>query len=104
MERDIMISDKQYLLGLTVFFFPYAIFQVLPSSVCLDLGLINCIAHEQCRSTQTPTFYLAFIYGITVGYCYGGGINPDVNGMMLRYVFRHCTEQSRITKAILVTG
>ncbi|KAF8641172.1 hypothetical protein AX17_000807 [Amanita inopinata Kibby_2008] len=34
LEQDIGITDKQYLIGLTVFFFPYAIFEV-PSNVLL---------------------------------------------------------------------
>lgn len=31
LEQDIHITDKQYLLALTVFFFPYALFEASPS-------------------------------------------------------------------------
>lgn len=30
MEADLHITDKQYLMALTVFFFPYALFEVSP--------------------------------------------------------------------------
>ena len=34
MEADLHMTDKQYLIALTVFFFPYALFE-LPSNVLL---------------------------------------------------------------------
>ena len=38
MQSDLQITDKQYLIALTVFFFPYALFEVsfVSSSIYLD--------------------------------------------------------------------
>ncbi len=43
MTDDIGVTDKQYLIALTVFFFPYSLFEVRRSSardaVRIDMGL-----------------------------------------------------------------
>jgi hypothetical protein len=36
LETDINIKDNQFLIALTVFFFPYALFEVRVGIVCLD--------------------------------------------------------------------
>jgi len=44
MQKDLNITDKQYLMALTVFFFPYALFEVVyllfrPAHVVLIRGI-----------------------------------------------------------------
>lgn len=63
MEEDLHISDKQYLIALTIFFFPYALFEVSIIVVC---GHVRELDNIQVPSNVflkrlRPSVWLSFL-------------------------------------------
>lgn len=70
METDLGITDKQYLIALTAFFFPYALLEV--RGVCAMFARTKPYAAcKQCHSQKRSTLNVAFFDDVRLGNRHG---------------------------------
>ena len=96
MEKDLHISDQQYLIALTLFFFPYALFEVslrykrpwmsfVPNMQ--PAGAVQCIPEE------APPVSMVVVADVLVGNHDGKPLyNRDQFGHLLT---KQCTDRAR---------
>lgn len=73
MLTDLHLTDRQYLIALTVFFFPYALFQVclqFDSSLVTILTLTIQATQQYCAK-KTSSGAVAFVCYGHLGHCHG---------------------------------
>ena len=76
MTDDLHMTDKQYLVALTVFFFPYALFEVCTfPTYKLDKILSSVLASEQPCLEKATAFDVAVVHHVDLGDCYGAYCN-----------------------------
>ena len=74
MTDDLLITDKQYLIALTVFFFPYSLFEVRTGVRAWFASYTDertWKATEQHRFEEAAPIYVAFLYNACMGYRHG---------------------------------
>ena len=72
MQTDLHITDSQYLIALTVFFFPYSLFEVRPAHRTAEYSLTRMrVAAKQRRIEETETFSMALLHYAHLGYRHG---------------------------------
>lgn len=71
MQNDIHLTDKQYLIALTVFFFPYALFEVRTPPLSLAISEVYDPATEQCGTEETSSGAMAVVHYACMGNRHG---------------------------------
>ena len=72
LTTDLRLSDKEYLLCLTIFYFSYSIFEARPPfRRSLSRFEVVSIGPKQCAPQENAPQRLAFHAYARVGYCYG---------------------------------
>ncbi len=69
MTDDLRITDKQYLIALTVFFFPYSLFEV-SKQPCIEKQPTHTrqSASEQCCAQEASSVTMALVHNAGVGH------------------------------------
>ena len=91
MQTDIHMSDTQYLIALTVFFFPYALLEVCFITLIFKHAyLIRCTDAEQRSTEEITSIPMAIILDLDVGYN-NGSVSSVIFVIKLTSMYRHYT-------------
>lgn len=92
MERDLGINDNQYLIALTLFFFPYSLFEVCGGAESIFWNSCPDVteAGQQCHSAETQAVNMAIHDDGIVGN--SDGQSPEIlTDPLLKIRIRRCT-------------